>query len=113
MSRSGLQADAASRMVKHLIQKAVDSLSEWKGISKDALSEYVAEYRRDNVLPPHRLGKLLKSVFSTTLRREAVSITNCFVDGLGGSWPGWIAMSLIASLALLRPDAKALWENEL
>ena len=62
-------------------KKQLISYMNAKGVSRDQLKKYVADFREDKKKPPAHVSEQLRNVFSTSLRKEAVSITNKFEDG--------------------------------
>ena len=51
-----------------------------RGVSRESMKSYVADFRENGTRPPPRVSTLLNSIFTTSLKREALSITNCHAD---------------------------------
>ena len=64
----------------HFKKQLISSMNA-KGVSRDQLKKYVADFREDKKKPPAHVSEQLRNLFSTSLRKEAVSITNKFEDG--------------------------------
>lgn len=52
-----------------------------RGVSRENVKSYVADFREHGTRPPPRVSTLLNSIFTTSLKREALSITNRNGDG--------------------------------
>ena len=52
-----------------------------KAVSRDQLKQYVKDYRANETKPGAEVSTHFRNVFTTSLRREALSITNKFEDG--------------------------------
>ena len=51
-----------------------------RGVSRETMKSYVADFRENGTRPPPRVSTLLNSIFTTSLKREALSITNRHAD---------------------------------
>ena len=51
-----------------------------RGVSRESMKSCVADFRENGTRPPPRDSTLLNSIFTTSLKREALSVTNRHAD---------------------------------